>query len=69
MTAASKMYGHFSSPNSPVISNEKVFNLVQKYIQLMPVYYASILTMLNVDRKVNNKIYHYLVRQYEQVSF
>lgn len=70
MTAASKMYGYFSSPiNSLVISNENIFKLVQKYIELIPVHHASILTMLNVDKKVKDKRHLYLVKQYKRVSF
>ena len=69
MTAVSKMYGHFSSPNSPIISNSQVFDLVQKYIELMPVHHAAIMTMLNADQKVKDKRCHYLATQYERVSF
>lgn len=55
MNAVSKMYGHFFPLNSLVISNTKIFDLVQKYIALMMIHHATVLTMLNVDRKVKNK--------------
>lgn len=35
----------------------------------MPVHHAAIMTMLNIDKKVKDKRYHYLVSQYERVSF
>ena len=69
MNDASKIYGNFISPNSTIISNSKVMNLVEKFIQLIPVHHATIMTMLNIDKKVKDKRYHYLARQYEQVSF
>ena len=60
MTAVSKCYGHYSSPNSPVISSKTVIELVNKYKDLMPVHHDGILTMLNVDKKVVDKVSHYI---------
>ena len=67
MTAASKMYGHFCSPNSPIISNSTVVYLVETYMELVPVHHAAILTMLNVDKKIRDKRYHYMLKQYERL--
>ena len=55
MTSASKIYRHLSSPNSPIISNSTVVNLINKYIELVPVHHASILTMLNVNKNMQDK--------------
>ena len=67
--AVSSTYGQFGSPNSPIISNTAVLGLVKQYIELMPVHHASILTMLNVDKKVKDKRSVYLVNQYDRLSF
>ena len=58
MKAASVMYVHFLSPNSPIISNRTVVILVEKYIELVPVHYSVILTMLNVrkEQRINGII-------------
>ena len=69
MTAISSTYGYFISPNAPIISNAAVLRLVNKYMDLMPVHHASILTMLNVDKKVKDKHNLYLLSQYERLSF
>ena len=55
MGAVSNMYGCFVSPNLPILLNVTVLKLVQKYIELMPVHHAYILTMLNADKKVKDK--------------
>ena len=49
--AVSSTYGQFASPNSPIISNTGVLGLVKQYIELMPVHHASILIMLNVEKR------------------
>ena len=67
--AVASTYGQFGSPNSPIISNTAVLGLVKQYIELMPVHHASILTMLNVDKKVKYKRRVYLVNQYDRLSF
>ena len=62
-------FGLFSSPNSPVVSNEAVIGLVDRYKVLMPVHHASILTMLNVNNKIKDKRSSFLVQQYDRLSF
>ena len=69
MDAVASTYGFFCSPNSPIISNETIVGLVDKFKLLMPVHHASILTMLNVDKKLKDKRSVYLVQQYDRLSF
>ena len=45
----------FCSPNSPIVSNEAVVGLVDRYKVLMPVHHVSIPTILNVDKKLKTK--------------
>ena len=69
MHTVSCTYGLFSSPNSPILSNEAVIGLVDRYKVLMPVHHASILTMLNVNNKIKDKRSSFLVQQYDRLSF
>ena len=43
--------------------------LVKRYIELISIHHASILTMINVDHKVKDKLNQYLLGQYEKISF
>ena len=45
------MYRYFVSLNTLILSNNGVLKLIVKYKELMPVHHASILSMLNVDKK------------------
>ena len=65
MHALSCIFVLFYSLNSPIVLNEVVLRLVNKYKVLIPVHHASILTMLNVDKKVKDKRNVYLVCQYD----
>ena len=46
-----------------------VLGVVKRYIDLIHVHHASILTMLNVDHKVKDKHNQYLLSQYERIYF
>ena len=69
MLAVSRSYGYFILHNAPIISNEVVLSLVNKYMELMPVHHVSILTILNVDNKMKDKRNIYLLSQYKRLSF
>ena len=61
MNTVSSTYGYFLLPNTPIISNMAVLELVNKYMELMSVHHALILTTLNVDQKVKDKHNLYLL--------
>ena len=67
-TAVSNAYGTFCSPNTSIISNKSIQNIVAKYKELMPDHHACISIVLNVNQKLKDKQNMHLENEYDRMS-